>query len=73
MDRDEILRRIKLIKETVNSNDLPNIYLLHGDFTDEEMNEIYNHSKIKAMVSLTKGEGLDVHYLNLVYLKNQLL
>jgi hypothetical protein len=31
--------------------------LLHGEFTDEEMNSIYNHSKVKAMVSLTKGEG----------------
>jgi len=31
--------------------------LLHGDFTDEEMNSLYNHSKVKAMVSLTKGEG----------------
>jgi glycosyltransferase involved in cell wall biosynthesis len=31
--------------------------LLHGEFSDEEMNEIYNHPKIKAMVSLTKGEG----------------
>jgi hypothetical protein len=33
------------------------VYLLHGEFTDEEMNSIYNHSKVKAMVSLTKGEG----------------
>ena len=57
MDRDEILRRIKLIRETVNSNNLPNIYLLSGEFTDEEMNSIYNHSKVKAMISLTKGEG----------------
>jgi hypothetical protein len=31
--------------------------LLHGEFTDEEINEIYNHSKFKAMVNLTKGEG----------------
>ena len=57
MDRDSILNRIANIKQTVNSDDLPNIYLLHGDFTDEEMNSIYNHSKVKAMVSLTKGEG----------------
>jgi len=57
MDREEILNRIKQIRKTVNSKNLPNIYLLHGDFTDEEMNEIYNHSKVKAMVSLTKGEG----------------
>ena len=57
MDRDEILKRIQLIKNSVNSKNLPNIYLLHGEFTNEEMNSIYNHSKIKAMVSLTKGEG----------------
>ena len=57
VDREEILKRIKMIKKTVNSKDLPNIYLLLGDFSDEEMNELYNHSKVKAMVNLTKGEG----------------
>ena len=57
MDRDEILKKIQAIKSTVKSNNLPNIYLLHGEFTDEEMNEIYNHSKVKAMINLTKGEG----------------
>ena len=57
MDRDEVLRKIQTIKDSVNSNNLPNIYLLHGEFTNEEMNSIYNHSKVKAMVSLTKGEG----------------
>jgi hypothetical protein len=57
MDRDELIKKIKAIRSTVKSNNLPNIYLLHGEFTDVEMNEIYNHSKVKAMVSLTKGEG----------------
>jgi hypothetical protein len=57
MDRDEILKKINIIKASVKSNNLPNIYLLHGEFTDEEMNSLYNHSKVKAMVSLTKGEG----------------
>lgn len=56
-DRDEILSRIDKIKKTVKSKDLPKIYLIHGDLTDIEMNELYNHSKVKAMVSLTKGEG----------------
>ncbi len=45
----------KLIRE--GSKDLPNIYVLHGEFTDVEMNELYNHPKVKAMVNLTKGEG----------------
>jgi len=57
MDRDELIRRIKAIKDTVKSTNLPNVYLLHGEFTDIEMNEIYNHSKVKAMINLTKGEG----------------
>jgi hypothetical protein len=57
LDRDEILRKITLIKKSINSKDLPNIYVLHGEFSDTEMNELYNHSKIKAMVNLTKGEG----------------
>ena len=57
MDRDQILSKINQIKETVNSKDLPNVYLLHGELSDEEVNELYNHPKVKAMVSLTKGEG----------------
>jgi glycosyltransferase involved in cell wall biosynthesis len=57
IDRDDILKKIKLIAQSVNSKDLPNVYLLHGEFTDVEMNELYNHPKIKAMVNLTKGEG----------------
>jgi len=57
MDRNEILKKISYIKKTVNSTNLPNIYVLHGEFADQEMNQIYNHPKVKAMVSLTKGEG----------------
>jgi glycosyltransferase involved in cell wall biosynthesis len=57
LDRDEILKKIKTIRKTVNSTDLPNIYLFHGEVSDEEMNELYNHPKVKAMVNLTKGEG----------------
>ena len=37
------------------------IYLLFiyymVNLLDKEMNEIYNHPKVKAMVSFTKGEG----------------
>jgi hypothetical protein len=57
LDRDEILKKISLIKKSINSQDLPNIYVLHGEFSDVEMNELYNHSKIKAMINFTKGEG----------------
>ena len=57
VDREEITKRVKMIRKTVKATTLPNIYLLHGEFTDEEMNTLYNHPKVKAMVNLTKGEG----------------
>jgi len=56
IDREMVLDRIDSIRKTVKGN-LPNIYLIHGELTDAEMNELYNHTKVKAMVSLTKGEG----------------
>jgi len=56
MDRNSMLEKIEQIRKTVNGR-LPNIYLLHGDLEDEDINDLYNHSKVKAMVSFTKGEG----------------
>lgn len=56
MDREEVLNRIDAIRKTVKGK-LPNIYLLHGEMSDAEVNELYNHTKVKAMISLTKGEG----------------
>jgi len=56
IDRNEMLEKIKNIKMSVKGR-LPNVYLLHGDMEDEEMNELYNHPKVKAMVIFTKGEG----------------
>lgn len=56
MDREAVLDKIDAIRKTVKG-DLPNIYLLHGEMSDTQINELYNHPKVKAMVSLTKGEG----------------
>jgi len=57
MDRMEIESRINQIRDMFGNEKLPNVYLLHGDLTDEEMNLLYNHPKVKAMVSFTKAEG----------------
>ena len=72
MDRDGILRKINSIKNTC-SGKLPNVYLLHGDFTDKEMNSLYNHKKVKAMVSLTKGEGFGRPLLEFTLTKKPLI
>ena len=54
----EIKKRIEKIKEMDGmSGKLPNIYILDGDMTDEEMNSLYNHPKVKSHVSFTHGEG----------------
>ena len=56
MDREAVLDKIDAIRKTVKGT-LPNIYVLHGELSDAEVNELYNHTKVKAMISLTKGEG----------------
>jgi len=57
-DKFEIENRISQIRNMFPDTDkLPNIYLLHGDLTTAEMNALYNHSKVKAMISFTKAEG----------------
>jgi len=57
IDRENMLKRINEIKKMLGNINLPNIYLLHGDLTPEEMNGLYNHPKVKSMISFTHGEG----------------
>ena len=45
-----------LVKE-VRRGPFPRIHLLHGDMSDEEVASLYRHSQVKALVSLTRGEG----------------
>ena len=55
LDRETTIRKIK----DVLGNDYGkvNVYLLHGDLTATEMNGLYEHPKVKAMLNFTKGEG----------------
>ena len=57
LDKEDILKDIRRIRDQFDKVDLPNIYILHGEFTNEELNKINNDTKIKAFVSFTKGEG----------------
>lgn len=56
LNTESILQKIESVRKTVKGK-LPNIYLIDGDMSDQEMNDLYNHNKVKAMVCLTKGEG----------------
>jgi len=58
LDKEDILNKINQVKSQFPSDwKLPNVYLLHGDLSSEEMNYLYNHPKVKAFISLTHGEG----------------
>ena len=54
IDRRVIMEKLISLR---GNNDNINIYLLHGELTNDEMNSLYNHDKIKAMVTFTHGEG----------------
>ena len=57
LDREGIIQKIQSVKESKHYTSPPNIYLLHGELTDKEMNILNNDPKVKAFVSFTKGEG----------------
>jgi hypothetical protein len=61
MDKYECLTKIHdvigMVKQEHPLARLPNVYLLHGELEDVEMNALYNHPKVKAHVSFTHGEG----------------
>lgn len=50
----------KLVNDLVNEirpGPFPRIYLLHGNLTKEEMASVYRIPTVRALVSLTRGEG----------------
>lgn len=51
-------RQFELITNTAKKEGWKcSINLLHGNLTDEQMQGLYSHPKVKAMVSFTHGEG----------------
>ena len=57
VDRETLLDKLRQIYNSVNGTNLPNVYLIHGELTDQEMNSLYNHPKVKAHITFTRGEG----------------
>jgi len=54
-DREEMLKRIEKVTSQVKSD--VSIYLLHGDLSTEDVWKLYNHNKVKAMISYAHGDG----------------
>ena len=55
LDRETTIKKIRQVLGK-DYKSVP-IYLLHGDLTPSQMNGLYEHPKVKAMLNFTKGEG----------------
>ena len=66
IDRHETEKRIKNIIDHYPQKKCK-IYLLHGDLTAAEMNSLYCHDKIKALISLAHGEGFGLPTFEAAY------
>jgi len=66
IDRRHVVNKIKHLL-----NEYPDrkceVYVLHGDLSENEMTSLYTHSKIKCMVSLTHGEGFGLPLFEAAY------
>ena len=50
---------IENVKERIGGSNFPNIYILDGDFTNEEMNSYIIIHKLKLMYHLLMVKGLE--------------
>lgn len=58
MDREDCKTKLNAIKKQFPADvKLPNVYFIHGALSTEEMNEMYNHHKVKCFYLTTHGEG----------------
>jgi len=57
IDRKIITQTFTNLVRDVREGEYPKIHLLHGDLSDHEVGSLYKHSSVKALVSLTRGEG----------------
>lgn len=57
IDKNKTTQILKQLIKECRKGPYPKLHLLHGDMTDEEVAALYKHEQIKALISLTRGEG----------------
>lgn len=63
MDHERFVNSIRQIKASVGCEEFPRIQVIHGKLSDHELAALYKHPQIKALVSLTHGEGFGLPLL----------
>jgi len=57
IDQRRTYQLLKILVKECRKGDFPKIHLLHGEMSEKEIAKLYKHEQIKALVSLTRGEG----------------
>lgn len=57
IDRKIVVQTFETLMREVRKGPYPRLNLIHGDMSDSEVASLYRHPKIKALISLTRGEG----------------
>jgi len=63
LDKMVTSQAIKSIVAGARGNSKIPVYFVHGNMTNSEISAMYRHPKIKALVSLTRGEGFGLPLL----------
>ena len=66
LDRQNTLAAVKKITEKYPDRKCK-VYLLHGNMNEGEIQSLYNHPKIKALISTTHGEGYGLPIFEAAY------
>jgi len=63
VDRTISRNKLKSVVEQVRHGDFPKVYFLHGYLKNKEVSSLYQHPKVKGLISLTHGEGFGLPLL----------
>ena len=63
IDRKITIDRITQLLKQHRKGNTPHVHVIHGDLSDAEMTSLYRHPSIKALVTLTRGEGFGLPVL----------
>jgi glycosyltransferase involved in cell wall biosynthesis len=57
IDKNRTSQLMKMLVKECRKGEFPKVHLLHGEMSNHEVAALYRHEQIKALVTLTRGEG----------------
>lgn len=63
IDRNNTVQLLTSVIKSINPRRKPRVMLLHGNMADAELVALYKHPTVKALLTLTRGEGFGLPIL----------